>query len=99
VAHLFTEMFRGLLHWLGVNEQQEFVAYTLIYAAAFALYAGRRFRHQKVYSLLYLGLGLSILVFLFSEGGRGRAIGACGFGMVTVGLFGWYFVGRRKADG
>jgi hypothetical protein len=97
--HLVINAVQALLHWLGVNDKQEFIVFALIYAGAFFIYAGRQFSRNKVYSVLYLALGMSILLFFFSEHVRGRWIGACGFVVTTIGLFGWYFARRPASTG
>ena len=97
-----SQILQLILDMLGMTQGEQFVAMMGLIVLMFALYAGKQFATQKVYSTLYLCLALCFCVFITTDRERTRFAAGIGLCATVTALFGWYVVtgsrARRAAD-
>jgi hypothetical protein len=97
MVHLFSHAVRLLLEELDIDDKRQFTFAVLVLVAGFIVYEIRaRHRHGNVFSSLFITLGLSALVFLFTESEAARHWSALIFTLAALAVFAWEFLRRRR---
>ena len=98
MIELIQRSFQLLLDEMGIDEKRQFMLGVFVGIVALVVYSVRdRHQHGLTVTLLFTVLGLSALVFLFTESEAARHWSALIGGLAIVGILTCEFVRRRRA--
>jgi hypothetical protein len=96
VEHLFTHLLQGLLNLFGMDQKQQVFWVVLVLLAWLVVWALRSRDYGRVFSWLFVFMGVSLTLVLFSESPAVRWVGLAIFMVSSVAGFAWNAIRARR---
>ena len=97
MREVITHLLQLLLDEMGIDEKRQFMLLVFAGLTALVVYSVRdRHQHGLLFTFLFSILGLSALVFLFTDSEAMRDWSALTCILSVIGIFTWEFFRRRR---
>jgi len=98
MREVITHSLQLLLDEMGIDEKRQFMLLVFAGLTALVVYSVRdRHQHGLLFTFLFSMLGLSALVFLFTDSEAARDWSALTCVLSIAGIFTWEYFRRRRA--